>query len=468
MNIKKILLIATFILMLSGCKISNASTNTNISTTTTVNSTTSGVNTTTAKTTTDTSITTTQDAKEVKIESFNKDIKTTEVINPGMGFYRTRYVTLKRECEEQNYDFEDNGFYHVRIDLSDFSKKTNNDSDYDITNSALNELDHYFFFAIGHKCSLILRFAYDGFKGKADMEPSVEMIKNHIAKLSTKINKYQDLIIAIECGFIGPWGEMHTSALGTQDTYNELFTSWLTNVKQIPILSRKPRFVYQYYGYTLDNIDKFDVDNSRLGVFNDGYYGDSLDTGTYVNLSARDEETKFIGKLNNLTGGELIGEPTNNFSYDDIIKEMNLINLTYLNYEWKYDIIQSWKNKTYLNQSFYTYMINHMGFKLYVDDFKCLLDSNNKLSIDINLKNMGFSHITRKLYLELMIDDNGDKTYVKKSITDTNLDINLEEVITSDTDIYLSITDEIGRSYELMNGTYSNETNYLGKVKISN
>jgi hypothetical protein len=81
---------------------------------------------------------------------------------------------------------------------------------------------------------------------------------------------------------------------------------------------------------------------------------------------------------------------------------------------------------------------------------------------------MGFSHITRKLYLELMIDDNGDKTYVKKSITDTNLDINLEEVITSDTDIYLSITDEIGRSYELMNGTYSNETNYLGKVKISN
>jgi hypothetical protein len=113
-------------------------------------------------------------------------------------------------------------------------------------------------------------------------------------------------------------------------------------------------------------------------------------------------------------------------------------------------------------------MINHMGFKLYVDDIKCLLDSNNKLSIDINLKNMGFSHITRKLYLELMIDDNGDKTSVKKSITDTDLDINLEEVITSDTDIYLSITDEIGRSYELMNGTYSNETNYLGKVKISN
>ena len=106
MNFKKISLIAAFILMLSGCKISNVSTNTNIVTTTTVNTTTTGVN-----TTTETSITTTTDAKEVKLESFNKDIKTTEVINPGMGFYRTRYVTLKRESEEQSYDFEDNGFF---------------------------------------------------------------------------------------------------------------------------------------------------------------------------------------------------------------------------------------------------------------------------------------------------------------------------------------------------------------------
>ena len=405
-------------------------------------------------------------AEKLELVGFNKNIKTDEIVNPGMGFYRTKYLTLKRETEKPEYDFSYNGFYHVRIDISDFSKANNGEDDYNITESAINVLDDYFTNAEISKASLIIRFAYDGFGGTPDKEPSVSMMKNHIESLANVINDHKDVIIAVECGLVGPWGEMHTSVLDTQETYNELLKAWLANVEDLPILARKPAHIYKYLGYTLDNLDEFKNENNiRLGMYDDGYYGDNLDTGTYINLEAREKETKFINKLNNLTGGECIGEPTKWFSYDEIIKEMKLINLTYLNYEWNDSIVASWKNKTYDNQSFYNYMTNHMGFRLYVDSLKYSME-NNMVRVDIDLANMGFSHITRNLKAKLSFDN---ASSVTMSISDTNLSLNLAKNIgnAKSVKVYLEIVDDLGRQYELMNGSYENGTNYLGEIKIN-
>ena len=405
-------------------------------------------------------------AEKLELVGFNKNIKTDEIINPGMGFYRTKYLTLKRETEKPEYDFSYNGFYHVRIDLSDFSKANNGKDDYNITESAINVLDNYFTNAEISKASLIIRFAYDGFGGNPDKEPSISMMKNHIESLANVINDHKDVIMAVECGLVGPWGEMHTSTIDTQETYNELLKSWLANVSDLPILARKPVHIYKYLGYTLDNLDEFKNENNiRLGMYDDGYYGDNLDTGTYINLEAREKETKFINKLNNLTGGECIGEPTKWFSYEEIIKEMKLINLTYLNYEWDNSIVASWKNKTYDNQSFYNYMTNHMGFRLYVDSFKYSME-NNMVRVDIDLANMGFSHITRNLKAKLSFDN---ASSVTMSISDTNLSLNFAKNIgnAKSVKVYLEIVDDLGRQYELMNGSYENGTNYLGEIKIN-
>ncbi|MBR3617993.1 MAG: DUF4874 domain-containing protein, partial [Acholeplasmatales bacterium] len=405
-------------------------------------------------------------AEKLELVGFNKNIKTDAIVNPGMGFYRTKYLTLKRETEKPEYDFSYNGFYHVRIDISDFSKANNGEDDYNITESAINVLDDYFTNAEINKASLIIRFAYDGFEGNPDKEPSISMMKNHIESLSNVINDHKNVIIAIECGLVGPWGEMHTSVLDTQETYNELLKAWLANVEDLPILARKPVHIYKYLGYTLDNLDEFKNEkNIRLGMYDDGYYGDNLDTGTYINLEVREKETKFINKLNNLTGGECIGEPTKYFTYDEIIKEMKLINLTYLNYEWDDSIVASWKNKTYDNQSFYNYMTNHMGFRLYVDSFKYSME-NNMVRVDIDLANMGFSHITRNLKAKLSFDN---ASSVTMSISDTNLSLNLAKNIgnAKSVKVYLEIVDDLGRQYELMNGSYENGTNYLGEIKIN-
>ena len=405
---------------------------------------------------------------DYELSGFNNEIKTTEVKNPGMGFYNTKYIELKRDSEiPENHDFMYRGFYHLRIDLSDFSNVTNGIDDYDISDDALELLNYYFTQAKVNQCSLIIRFAYDKFHGNANMEPQLDMIKNHIKRLAEVINDYKDLIIAVECGLIGPWGEMHTSLLDKQDVYNELLNSWLKEVETLPILARKPVFIYKYLGYSIENLEEYNNDNNRLGIYNDGYYGTDLDTGTYETLEAREKETKFINKLNTVFGGECIGEPTDYFSYDEVIKEMNLVNLTYLNYEWDDSIIASWKNKTYNNQSFYTYMVNHMGFKLYVDSFDYSV-KNNRLFVDIKIANMGFSPVTRNLKAQLYFDDGKSVAKITKSLSDTNNNINLETIIDSNlsTKIYLKITDDMQRCYELMNGCYIDDVNYLGEIKL--
>ena len=444
MRSKMILLLSSLLLLLVGCSVSN-------------NTTTSSKN--------NTSTTISKNDSKIELLDFSSDIKKEEVINPGMGLYSTRYLSLKRESNMSSNNFSLNGFYHVRIDLSDFTLASNNVSDYEITKDALDTLDNYFSNAKLNKCSLIIRFAYDKFAGKSNMEPSLEIIKEHIISLSSVINNYKDTIIAVECGLIGPWGEMHTSTLANQDTYNELIDSWLYSVQSLPILLRRPKFIYSYLGYSIDNLEEFNAANVRLGMYNDGYYGTSLDTGTYESLDNRKKETKFLAKLGNLSGGELIGEPTDLFTYDEIINEMNLINLTYLNSEWKSDIIQSWKEKEYNNQSFYTYMINHMGFKLYVDDFNYSID-NDEISVDINLNNMGFSNITRDLKAQLIFDIDGKIVSIKKDISNSNLNINLSTGIIDNIKVYLKIIDNQERSYELMNGSFENDMNYLGVINI--
>ena len=403
-----------------------------------------------------------------ELYGFNKEIKTNEVKNPGMGFYNTKYIELKRDSKKpENHGFLYRRFYHLRVDLSDFSKVTNGIDDYDISTEALELLEYYFMQAKANQCSLVIRFAYDKFEGKANKEAQLDMIKNHIKSLAKVINKYKDLIIAVECGLIGPWGEMHTSLLDKQEVYNELLNTWLNEVEKLPILARKPVFIYKYLGYSLDNLEEYKNDNNRLGVYNDGYYGTNLDTGTYESKEAREKETKFINKLNTVFGGECIGEPTDYFSYEEIIKEMNLINLTYLNYEWNDSIISSWRSKTYNNQSFFTYMVNHMGFKLYVDSFNYSVN-NDRLFVDINIANMGFSPITRNLKVQLYFDDGKSIIKVTKDLSDTNNNVNLEARIDSNlsTKIYLKITDDMQRSYEIMNGCYIDDVNYLGEVKL--
>mmetsp|Transcript_12656 Transcript_12656/g.27308 ORF Transcript_12656/g.27308 Transcript_12656/m.27308 type:complete len:216 (-) Transcript_12656:555-1202(-) len=59
------------------------------------------------------------------------------------------------------------------------------------------------------KC--VLRFAYTDVQGGA-ADPVKSVVLTHISQLSGVLEANQDAILAVQAGFVGPWGEWHGSA----------------------------------------------------------------------------------------------------------------------------------------------------------------------------------------------------------------------------------------------------------------
>ena len=347
--------------------------------------------------------------------------------NPDQGFYRPAFIKLSPNTHSANTPlYNDIQLYHLRIDISDFSKAVNGEDDLPLTESALNELDRVLQYYKDNQRNVIVRFSYDPyFEGNANCEPFIEMIISHIMDISTILNGYTEVITAIEVGMIGPWGEMHTSTMATSDNISRLIDAYLTHTDYMSILVRTPQMIYNYLGITLDDIDKFTISEQslayRLGLFNDGYLGSDTDLGTYDD---RERETQW---LSNQTahlpyGGEVTSPSSSLHDIDKCLPEMFLMNLSYLNYEWNDQVVQDkWassyytinagNDKLFYGQTAYQYIASHLGYRFVLtDSVFTYKNSLNKLNISLTIQNKGFGNLNRtKDATIILVDDLGNK-----------------------------------------------------------
>ena len=323
--------------------------------------------------------------------------------SPDIGFYHPMLIsTSKSSVSDVKSEYlYYNSLIHLRIDLSEFSSKYNGSKDLELTSDMLYKLDNLFAKIERSGACVIVRFSYDhNFEGYENMEPSLSMIKKHIEQFSTVINKYKNMVTAVEAGLIGPWGEMHSSDLANQSTFNTLIKQYLDCLdKDVVILLRRPEMVYKYYGLSLKTLNNYDFTNNRLGCYNDGYLGSSSDLGTFED---REIEVDFLEKLtaNTPYGGE-VTVPSSKYTYlTRSCSEMFKTNLCYLNYDWNKEVITRWENTSYTlddplyeGQSELKYIENHMGYRLVCESLECNI--SNKLSIKLQIKNVGFGELIK-------------------------------------------------------------------------
>ena len=219
---------------------------------------------------------------------YSENIK--KLLNPDQGFYSAACVQVGKDTIADRTYIINNNFqlYHLRMDISAFSKVVNGVEDIPLTQKALENIDQMLSVYQKKKKNVIIRFAYDkNFDGKKDQEPSVNMMIQHITQLSPILTKYNIVLTAIEVGMVGPWGEMHSSKIATAETINLLMKAFIEKTSNIPILVRTPKMIYNYLNITIKDIDstiiKPGAPEYKLGLFNDGYLGSSSDLGTYYN-----------------------------------------------------------------------------------------------------------------------------------------------------------------------------------------
>ena len=381
--------------------------------------------------------------KAVNEISYKETLEDTH--NPYRGFYQAFEISYKRDktnCKAQKSTLEDIDelaseyqLVHLLINLSDFSKQNrkgenpvshSDDANIDPANDdvekALGELLERL---RNNSLSAVIRFAYDhkyngitsdgvDKKGKSYYrtvwEPTDDsIIEQHQEKVGAVISQYIDVIAAVECGIIGPWGEMHISVRTDAKSEKKIISKWLEVLpKDLTVNVRKPSDFCAWSGVKLENIDKYAAKVGtvayRIGMYNDGYLGSVTDLGIYED---REKEIKWLTTQTDHTlfGGELVlwndeegGTPLNNIAFFE--KNGFKTHTSYLNKDRHDGVMDGFRSTTYNGgdslykgkTSEFDYLRNHMGYRFVVRDVRMTteLSADDNFELETNIENVGF------------------------------------------------------------------------------
>lgn len=373
--------------------------------------------------------------EQVQKKSIKQDLSYTDssfyFSNPDQGFYNAVTITVGTNgisnLKDIKEDFKDSDFdlIHLKMDISAFSKNVNKSNDLEITAAAKSSINSVLKYLKDEGKTTIIRFAYDkeydgnGGENKA-IEPDKSMIKKHLEAIGPILSENKSVITAIEMGLFGPWGEMHSTPYG--EDYNliaEIMDKYLSCTKGsgIPLLVRKPAFIYTYLknylgaAYNKKSVPSYTVmKNSeayRLGLYNDGYLGDADDLGTYqIN---RAKEVNYLGQFTDHTpyGGEVCTYIDDDTGKEDlsiaiwdnlseVIPNMYKEHLSFLNIDWNDTVIARWKTSSYKynGETAFNYIQKHMGYRFVLKD--CTFsypEDMSSLTASMKIENVGFGNM---------------------------------------------------------------------------
>lgn len=408
------------------------------------------------------------------------------IINPDQGFYRPLIVTIKPDSFTHG-SINAEQVYHLRCDISQFSGAVNADrEDKKLTDKALNGLNKYLSQIKKENKNAVIRFCYDpNYAGNQNKEPSLSTIETHIKQLSEILNRYQDTLIAIEAGMLGPWGEMHSSKIATEENKALVFKYWLQNTKNIPILSRTPRAIFTYFGKTLNEMEKFIIkpndEGYKLGLFNDCYLANESDMGTYVYDRIR--ETNWLSNQNDHLpfGGE-----TCDVNYmsdlDKCLPEMFLLKLSYLNIDYHTGVIEKWKNLEYndslgseslfYGMSGFEFIKRHLGYRLIIKSVWVDYEKFGNYDMKIRMRNVGFGNLLKTKKVDIIFTDMNDKEIERNNVGEykgeNSIDFKgrfLGEWASSEYKVYLSVYGSIEGGTVYYPIQFANEDIYNKNLK---
>lgn len=177
------------------------------------------------------------------------------------------------------------------IYLSDFYNRP-------LTEEKLSAIDNFFeeIRKYGGGTKLLLRFAYETKFRKKQNGPTKEIILTHLEQLKPILQKNADVIYVLQAGFIGAWGEWHSSVNGLEKDLafrQKLINSLLEAIPSSRCIQiRVPGYKRLALGYKtiasypiLDNSNAFSSEAiARIGYCNDGFLATYLDGGTFTQL----------------------------------------------------------------------------------------------------------------------------------------------------------------------------------------
>ena len=278
-----------------------------------------------------------------------------EIPNPERGFYRWAWSDLNQFSKADGDDAYKSGirivYAMVRLDAYKSAA---------LPASLLTGLRTGFSNARQSGIKIIPRFVYNYPANETEYrdvaDASLTNVLAHIAQLKPVLQENSDVIAYLQAGFIGAWGEWHTSSNGLTSTANR------TSIRDA-LLDAMPKDQFVQFRYPPHlmawsatapaEASAFDGSAaSRSGVHNDCFLASSTDVGTYSdNATTRAQQRSYTLSVAKVApfGGETCNPADEanaqpRTSCADILGEGKQFSLTYLNNSYYTEAFHSrWK-----------------------------------------------------------------------------------------------------------------------------
>jgi hypothetical protein len=270
---------------------------------------------------------------------------------------------------------------------------------------------------------IILRFPYDA---SSNVDATYTQIQQHCDQLQPYLASNKDIIMMIQCGWVGQWGEYQGSSNFGLDSWPDSLTQANRDARKNVILKtlsvtpvdrfvcvRQPWIKGMISKTPVQDTQRFDgSDISRIGHFDDSFCTDATDRGTFLyppnspsaSYNAFNEDT--FMRQDTLWvphGGETNGYNATWTNGDAAITFMTKYHTTYLNALYDPAVLDRWANRytgTTLggyNTGDGTYRIDvikrSMGYRLQLvsSTMPSSATAGTQISVTIIVKNVGFA-----------------------------------------------------------------------------
>ncbi len=255
------------------------------------------------------------------------------------------------------------------------------------------------------RIKVVLRFVYRE-EFTAPNDAKLSRILEHIQALAPLIQKHADVIMLLEAGFIGPWGEWHSSTNGLDtdsSAKKSVLDALLASVPQeMPVLVRRWSFKQDYAGGPVTQAQAFGTEAvARIGHHNDCFLSSADDVGTYPagKMAAWKaliaEDTRFVP-----AGGETCDDYPPRTSCAVAVPEMAELHFSFLNAAYHPGALARFES-----EGCYDEIAARLGYRLVLEKatFPEQAKAGCALPLSLVLRNDGFAapYFSRDLVLVL-------------------------------------------------------------------
>lgn len=261
---------------------------------------------------------------------------------------------------------------------------------------------------------VILRFAYNaGPYPDSEPDASKAQVLAHIAQLEPTLRAHTDVIAVVQAGFVGAWGEWHSSTNGLLDDpadRRDILEALLDAVPaEHQVQLRYPPYKGEMYGDPLSEATAFtDTYAARTGHHNDCFLASDTDLGTYPSNAIETwkayvaEDTRFV-----VMGGETCADNPPRSSCDTTVEEMERLHFTYINHDYHPDVVEGWRS-----EGCFESLERRLGYRLVARSATLpeAILPGGRFAFELTLENVGFAAPIHARPVNLVI--NGPERHV--------------------------------------------------------